>query len=53
MTTYTVRIGDLVLGPGAPVAVQSMTNTCTADIEETAAQVFPWWATSIITAIYS
>ena len=39
MTTYTVRIGDLVLGPGAPVAVQSMTNTCTADIEETAAQV--------------
>ena len=34
-----VRIGNLLIGGGYPVAVQSMTNTTTADIEETAAQV--------------
>ncbi|HEX7078126.1 MAG TPA: flavodoxin-dependent (E)-4-hydroxy-3-methylbut-2-enyl-diphosphate synthase [Candidatus Eisenbacteria bacterium] len=34
-----VRIGDLTIGGGHPVAVQSMTNTETADAEATAAQV--------------
>jgi (E)-4-hydroxy-3-methylbut-2-enyl-diphosphate synthase len=34
-----VRVGDVVIGGGAPVVVQSMTNTDTADIEGTARQV--------------
>lgn len=34
-----VRIGTVVVGGGAPVAVQSMTNTDTADAEATAQQV--------------
>ena len=34
-----VRIGDVMVGGGAPVVVQSMTNTDTADIEGTVAQV--------------
>ena len=34
-----VRIGGIVVGGDAPVVVQSMTNTDTADIEATAAQV--------------
>ena len=33
-----VHIGAVVVGGGAPVAVQSMTNTDTADIERTAQQ---------------
>jgi len=33
------RIGDVAMGGGAPVVVQSMTNTDTADAEGTAAQV--------------
>ena len=37
--TITVRIGALRLGSEAPVAVQSMTNTDTADVEGTVAQV--------------
>ncbi len=39
MTAYSVRIGNICIGKDAPVAVQSMANTCTAHVEETAAQV--------------
>jgi (E)-4-hydroxy-3-methylbut-2-enyl-diphosphate synthase len=34
-----VRIGSVTVGGGAPIVVQSMTNTDTADIEGTVAQV--------------
>lgn len=34
-----VAIGDVTIGGGAPIVVQSMTNTDTADAEATAAQV--------------
>ena len=34
-----VRIGPVTVGGGAPVVVQSMTNTDTADVDGTAAQV--------------
>ena len=34
-----VAVGDVVIGGGAPVVVQSMTNTDTADAEATARQV--------------
>lgn len=34
-----VRIGNVDIGGGAPIAVQSMTNTTTAEVDETAAQV--------------
>jgi (E)-4-hydroxy-3-methylbut-2-enyl-diphosphate synthase len=34
-----VKIGDVLVGGGAPVVVQSMTNTDTADIEDTAKQI--------------
>lgn len=37
--TIPVRIGHVVVGGGAPVVVQSMTNTNTADAETTARQV--------------
>jgi (E)-4-hydroxy-3-methylbut-2-enyl-diphosphate synthase len=37
--TVPVRIGGVVMGGGAPIVVQSMTNTDTADIEATVAQV--------------
>jgi (E)-4-hydroxy-3-methylbut-2-enyl-diphosphate synthase len=37
--TEAVRIGKAVVGGGAPVVVQSMTNTDTADIEGTVRQV--------------
>ena len=33
-----VRVGGVVVGGGAPIVVQSMTNTDTADVEATAAQ---------------
>ena len=34
-----VSIGGVIVGGGAPIVVQSMTNTDTADVEATAAQV--------------
>ncbi len=37
--TIPVRIGDVTVGGTAPIVVQSMTNTDTADIESTVAQV--------------
>jgi len=37
--THPVRVAGVVVGGGAPVVVQSMTNTDTADIEATVAQV--------------
>ncbi|MEA3276649.1 MAG: flavodoxin-dependent (E)-4-hydroxy-3-methylbut-2-enyl-diphosphate synthase [Pseudomonadota bacterium] len=37
--TVSVRVGGVVVGGHAPVVVQSMTNTDTADVAETSAQV--------------
>jgi (E)-4-hydroxy-3-methylbut-2-enyl-diphosphate synthase len=37
--THAVRVGGVMVGGGAPVVVQSMTNTDTADIEGTVRQV--------------
>ena len=37
--TIPVNIGDVIVGGPAPIVVQSMTNTDTADIESTVAQV--------------
>lgn len=37
--THAVRIGPITVGGGAPVVVQSMTNTDTADPDATTAQV--------------
>ena len=37
--TVPVMVGDVAVGGGAPVVVQSMTNTDTADIDATVAQV--------------
>jgi (E)-4-hydroxy-3-methylbut-2-enyl-diphosphate synthase len=36
--TYGVRVGHVMVGGGAPVVVQSMTNTDTADAASTAKQ---------------
>jgi (E)-4-hydroxy-3-methylbut-2-enyl-diphosphate synthase len=41
--TFRVMVGDVPVGGGAPVVVQSMTNTDTADAEATARQVFELW----------
>lgn len=38
-STLSLRIGSVPVGGGAPVSVQSMTNTHTADVEATRAQV--------------
>jgi (E)-4-hydroxy-3-methylbut-2-enyl-diphosphate synthase len=38
-----VRVGEVAVGGGAPIVVQSMTNTDTADAESTARQVFDLW----------
>ncbi|WP_295391414.1 flavodoxin-dependent (E)-4-hydroxy-3-methylbut-2-enyl-diphosphate synthase [uncultured Thiodictyon sp.] len=38
-TTVPVRIGSITVGGGAPVVVQSMTNTDTADVAATVRQV--------------
>ncbi len=37
--THAVAVGPVVIGGGAPVVVQSMTNTDTADVEATVRQV--------------
>lgn len=37
--TRSVRVGGVVIGSGAPVVVQSMTNTATADADATIEQV--------------
>ncbi len=37
--TVPVKVGDVTVGGGAPIVVQSMTNTDTADVESTARQV--------------
>src|ERR1700747_1250921 len=36
--TYGVKVGHIQVGGGAPVVVQSMTNTDTADVETTLQQ---------------
>jgi len=37
--TVPVKVGNVTVGGGAPIVVQSMTNTDTADVEATARQV--------------
>jgi (E)-4-hydroxy-3-methylbut-2-enyl-diphosphate synthase len=37
--TTKVMVGNVAVGGGAPIVVQSMTNTDTADVEQTVAQV--------------
>jgi (E)-4-hydroxy-3-methylbut-2-enyl-diphosphate synthase len=41
--TRAVRIGRVAIGGGAPVVVQSMTNTDTADVNSTAQQAAELW----------
>ncbi len=38
--TRRIRVGDVPIGDGAPVSVQSMTTTKTADVDGTLAQVY-------------
>ena len=37
--TKAVKVGSVTVGGGAPIVVQSMTNTDTADVDSTVAQV--------------
>ncbi len=41
--TRRVMVGSIAIGGGAPIVVQSMTNTDTADAEATARQVYELW----------
>jgi (E)-4-hydroxy-3-methylbut-2-enyl-diphosphate synthase len=41
--TNQVMVGSVPVGGGAPVVVQSMTNTDTADVEKTTQQIFELW----------
>lgn len=38
-TTKKINIGNVIIGGGNPIAIQSMTNTDTADVEKTVAQI--------------
>lgn len=38
-TTRQIHVGQLAVGGGAPIAVQSMTNTLTSDVEATVHQI--------------
>jgi (E)-4-hydroxy-3-methylbut-2-enyl-diphosphate synthase len=38
-TTRQIHVGPVAIGGGAPIAVQSMTNTLTSDVEATVAQI--------------
>ena len=38
-TTKRINVGSVAIGAGAPVSVQSMTNTKTADVSATVAQI--------------
>ncbi|MGH9795201.1 MAG: flavodoxin-dependent (E)-4-hydroxy-3-methylbut-2-enyl-diphosphate synthase, partial [Candidatus Acidiferrales bacterium] len=42
-TTHAVKVGHVTVGGGAPVVVQSMTNTDTADVASTTKQVAELW----------
>lgn len=37
--TKQIKIGDRIIGGGAPIAIQSMTNTPTEDVEKTVSQI--------------
>ena len=37
--TKEIRIGDVLIGKDHPIAIQSMTNTKTEDVEATVAQI--------------
>src|ERR1700758_1822199 len=37
--TVAVNVGNVTVGGGAPIVVQSMTNTDTADVDSTARQI--------------
>ena len=37
--THKVQIGDVVIGGGSPIRIQSMTNTRTEDVDATVAQI--------------
>ncbi len=39
-TTRTLRVGDVEVGGGAPISVQSMTTTKTADVDATLSQIY-------------
>jgi len=41
--TYQVKVGDIFIGGGAPVVIQSMTNTNTADRTATVGQIIDLW----------
>ncbi len=41
--SHPVKIGSVTVGGGAPIVVQSMTNTDTADIEKTTEQIYELW----------
>ena len=41
--THQVMVGSVPVGAGSPIAVQSMTNTDTADVQNTAQQIFELW----------
>jgi (E)-4-hydroxy-3-methylbut-2-enyl-diphosphate synthase len=41
--THQVMVGPIPIGGGAPIVVQSMTNTDTADVKKTTQQIYELW----------
>ncbi len=42
--TTQVMVGDVAVGGGAPIVIQSMTNTHTFNKKETVAQILELWS---------
>ena len=45
--TTQVMVGNIAVGGGAPVVIQSMTNTDTSDARETVGQILDLWLSLI------
>ena len=51
--TKEVRIGDVVIGGDHPIAIQSMTNTRTEDVEATVEQILRLEKQDVRSSLYS
>ena len=48
MKKIQIKIGDVLIGDGAPISVQSMTNTKTDDVKKTVEQISCWKSQTFI-----
>ena len=51
--TKVIKIGNKIIGGGNPIAIQSMTNTHTEDVDATVEQILALEAAGCDCALYS